>query len=158
MIILAIDPGTTVSGWCLLSSGMLVGTGVEDNPTILERIQEVYHNNPGAHLAIEMIASFGMPVGAETFRTVWWTGRFAERWLSWSYRLPIEVFRKDVKLHLCGTHKAKDPNIRQSLIDRLGAPGTKKAPGGTFGVKSHAWSALAVAITANDQMALARAA
>jgi len=58
------------------------------------------------------------------------------------------VYRKEVKIYLCGSMKAKDPNIRQALIDRLGDPGTKKNPGPTYGVKSHAWSALAVAVTA----------
>jgi hypothetical protein len=56
--------------------------------------------------------------------------------------------RKDVKMHLCGTPRAKDGNIRQRLLDLLGPQGTKKQPGPTYGVKSHAWAALAVAVTA----------
>jgi len=44
--------------------------------------------------------------------------------------------------------KAKDANIRQALIDKLGPVGTKKSPGPLWGVKSHIWSALAVAVTA----------
>ena len=62
------------------------------------------------------------------------------------------VYREDVKLHLCGSPRAKDANIRQALIDRWGgkaeAVGTVKKPGPLYGVKSHAWSALAVAVTA----------
>jgi hypothetical protein len=60
------------------------------------------------------------------------------------------VFRRDVKLHLCGSARAKDPNIRQALLDRFGPVGTKKAPGPLYGVKSHIWSALAVAVTASE--------
>ena len=68
---------------------------------------------------------------------------------------PITLcYRKDIKLHLCGTTKARDPNVRQALIDRLGKPGTKKNPGPTYGVSSHAWSALAVAVYASDQAKL----
>jgi hypothetical protein len=48
--------------------------------------------------------------------------------------------------------RAKDQNIRQALIDRLGPPGTKKNPGPTYGVTSHMWSALAVAVTAHDKL------
>jgi hypothetical protein len=34
------------------------------------------------------------------------------------------------------------------LIDKLGVVGTKKNPGPLFGMKSHAWAALGVAVTA----------
>ena len=30
-------------------------------------------------------------------------------------------------MHLCKTPKAKDPNIRQALLDKVGPPGVKKA-------------------------------
>jgi len=96
-------------------------------------------------LAIEMIASYGMAVGREVFETCVWIGRFQQVWRSpESVRL---VYRRDVKLHLCGNPRAKDPNIRQALIDLLGPAGTKKQPGPTYGVKSHAWAALGVAVT-----------
>jgi hypothetical protein len=62
------------------------------------------------------------------------------------------VFRKDVKLHLCNSPRAKDANVRQALLDRLGPQGTKKAPGPTYGVKSHEWAALAVAVYGWDQI------
>ena len=65
------------------------------------------------------------------------------------------IYRKDVKLHLCGSPRAKDSNIRQALIDRFGpgkekAIGLKKTPGPLYGVKSHVWAALAVAVTHLD--------
>jgi hypothetical protein len=75
-----------------------------------------------------------------------WIGRFIQAWRSPdSAKL---VYRRDVKLHVCGSPKAKDPNIRQALIDLLGPAGTKRAPGPTYGVRSHAWAALGVAVTA----------
>jgi hypothetical protein len=77
-----------------------------------------------------------------------WIGRFQEAW-----RFPSQVrkvYRQQVKLHLCGSPRAKDANIRQALLDKLGPQGTKKAPGPTYGVKSHAWAALAVAVTAAE--------
>ncbi len=96
-------------------------------------------------LAIEMIASYGMAVGCEVFETCVWIGRFQQ---AWSDPEAVQMaHRRDVKLHLCGNPKAKDPNIRQALIDLLGKPGTKKAPGATYGLASHAWAALGVAVT-----------
>jgi hypothetical protein len=158
-LILAIDPGTTQSGWCVYRDGKVVDSGVLDNPGMLERIRSAATWDPRIHLAVEMIASQGLPVGASTFRTVWWIGRFAEAWMAVSGRLPVEVYRRDVKLHLCGHVRAKDKNIRQALIDRYGGEGGKDAaigkkasPGPLFGVSSHAWSALAVAVTAHETM------
>lgn len=144
-ITLAVDPGTVESGYVLMQGGRVVQSGVEDNELLLKRVSE-----SGADLlAIEMIASYGMAVGESTFKTCVWIGRFQQAWHSpKSVRL---VFRKDVKLHLCGTYKAKDANIRQALIDKIGPQGKKSAPGPTYGVKSHAWSALAVAVTVNQQ-------
>jgi hypothetical protein len=94
-------------------------------------------------IAIEMIASYGMAVGADVFQTCVEIGRFVEV----AGEHVSLVFRRDVKMHLCGSARAKDANIRQALLDRLGPVGTKKAPGPLYGVKSHIWAALAVAVT-----------
>lgn len=160
MRLFAIDPGTTQSGWVLFQDGPtpiipgricyadahVVDAGVSDNNDLLTWVKHGQHADV---LAIEMIASMGMAVGATTFDTVRWIGRFQQAWRDpEAVRL---VFRHQVKTHLCGTQAAKDPNIRQRLIDLLGPQGTKKAPGPTYGVKSHAWAALGVAVTARAQ-------
>jgi hypothetical protein len=151
--ILAIDPGTTHSGWCRYQDGRVIESGVIENAAVVG----LHYLRQDDDMAIEMVASYGMAVGAETFRTVWWAGRFAQQWVDRTGRLPMEIFRKDVKLHLCGTTKAKDTNIRHALIDRYGgeggreaAVGRKATPGPLYGVVSHAWPALAVAITADE--------
>jgi hypothetical protein len=104
---------------------------------------------------IEMIASYGLPVGAEVFETCLWIGRLQERMLL-GYLDAKLIYRKDVKLHLCGTPRAKDANIRQALIDRYGgktkAIGNKKTPGPLYGIKSHGWAALALAVTYYDTL------
>ncbi|HEL3849490.1 TPA: hypothetical protein UMZ03_000153 [Stenotrophomonas maltophilia] len=144
MRILAIDPGTEESGWCLLQNGGVLESGVMPNREMLAVVAG-YRRYGEDQLAIEMIASYGMAVGREVFETCVWIGRFVQAW-----RHPEDVrlvYRRDVKLHLCGNAKAKDANIRQALLDLLGPQGTKKAPGPTYGVKSHAWAALGVAVT-----------
>jgi hypothetical protein len=140
MKVLAIDPGTTQSGWCMYQNGEVVGSGVDTNDEMLTRLR-CLHNE--SDVAIEMIASYGMAVGKEVFETCVWIGRFMQAFPGPTTRL----YRRDVKLHLCGSVRAKDANIRQALIDKLGPQGTKKEPGPTYGVKSHAWAALAVAVT-----------
>ena len=93
-----------------------------------------------------MIACYGMAVGAEVFETCVWIGRYLEKAQGDMSRIK----RGEVKMHLCHSMKAKDSNIRQALIDRFGAPGTKKAPGLTFGLSGDMWAAFAVAVTYHD--------
>lgn len=146
MKIFAIDPGTHESGWVFYERGTVLASGVLPNDALLSKVAEC---DWAEAIAIEMVASYGMAVGAEVFETVRWIGRFQQVWRDPdAVRL---VYRKDVKMHLCGTPRAKDPNIRQALIDMLGPQGTKKAPGPTHGVRSHAWAALAVAVTTDAQ-------
>lgn len=154
--VVAIDPGTTQSGWVIYSGGRVHDSGVMPNGDMVTWLAARADN--GARLAIEMIASYGMAVGREVFETCVWIGRFKQAW-----HTPDAVqlvYRKDVKLHLCGTTKAKDPNIRQALIDLFPATGggktpqigTKGQPGPLYGVSSHAWPALAVAITVTERV------
>jgi len=149
MTILAIDPGTTHSAFVILDNDGIASHGFEENQTVRDWLSGRLFKPWPALVACEMIASYGMPVGRETFETCLWIGRFMEaRSLDSGFEL---IFRKDIKIHLCGSMRAKDANIRQALIDRLGPQGTKKEPGPTYGIKSHVWAALAVAAYARDK-------
>jgi len=145
--VLAIDPGTTESAWVVLSpKGDLQSFGLAPNTDVL--FGPVTSSlGSDAVLAIEMIASYGMPVGAEVFETCVWIGRFIEAWGG-----PYEyVYRREVKLHLCYNPRAKDANVRQALIDLYGgrrkAVGTKADPGPLHGVSKDVWAALGVGVT-----------
>lgn len=141
-VILAIDPGPDKSGWCYFGDGRVQVSGISPNA----EVRDLVRIGAADVLAVEMIASYGMAVGADVFKTCVEIGRFIETWRDpEAVRL---VYRRDVKLHLCGSARAKDPNVRAALIDLLGPPGTKKNKGPTYGVASHAWSALAVAVVA----------
>lgn len=144
-LLVAIDPGTTHSGWVVMQDGQPVDHGIADNHDVLDMLRGF----STAQVAIEMIASYGMAVGSEVFDTCVWIGRMSQAAGVDRVRL---VFRREVKSHLCGSVKAKDPNVRQALIDRWGgkaaAIGTSKQRGPLYGVKSHAWAALGVAVTA----------
>jgi hypothetical protein len=150
-MILGIDPGPVQSGWVVLDGDKVIECSADtDNDDTMLSVIATYSK---CYLAIEQIASYGMAVGASTFETVYWSGRFAEAWLRecpYLNQRVIRIPRIDVKMHLCHDSRAKDANIRRALIDKLGPPGTKKAQGPTYGVKSHAWAALAVAVTAAE--------
>lgn len=153
--IFAIDPGNVESAWVVYDAlrGKPQWMGLELNETVMRRIAEYGH--PQNCCAIEMIASYGMPVGKTTFETCLWIGRFYEHWLRTHDSNPELVYRKDIKHYLCGSNKAKDSNVIQVIIDRYGgtrqeAVGVKSAPGPLYGLKKDIWQALAVAIYASE--------
>lgn len=151
MSILALDPGTTETGWVHYGAGIVLASGVAPNDQVLQWLERRSFADAGV-VAIEMIASYGMPVGREVFETCVWIGEFKHACRLHGVAVRM-VYRRDVKLHLCGTPKAKDPNIWQALLDRFGgesAVGRKASPGPLYGVKSHARAALAVAVTATE--------
>jgi len=144
-MILAIDPGTTKSAYVLMDERSLepVQAGIIENEHLLELVYSEVTN----HFAIEMVASYGMPVGKEVFDTVLWIGRF---WEASTADFKQFVYRKDEKINLCNSMKAKDGNIRQALIDRFGEVGTKKNKGFFYGFSKDMWSAFAVGTTYAD--------
>lgn len=152
MKLIAIDPGNVQSAYVVLEEcdpGIaILAHGILPNEELLPMlgdgmVNDDIHVARTCPLVIEMVASFGMAVGKEVFETVWWTGRFCQAWRGEFRRL----YRMQVKMHLCHTSRAKDANIRQALIDKLGPAGTKKSPGPTYGVSKDIWSALAVGVT-----------
>lgn len=162
MKILAIDPGTVQSAWCVFDGSRVVESAIGSNESLLCMLRDVSWYVGIDELAIEMVASYGMPVGKEVFETVLWIGRFVEAASSNGREVQL-VYRKDVKMHLCNSHKAKDANIRQAILDRFPRTGggstpqigIAKCPGPLYGVSSHVWAALAVAITRHDALATA---
>jgi hypothetical protein len=155
--ILAIDPGTTESAWVVIDAKTCrpIIFNKQPNREIFDAINTAWLDL----LVIEMIASFGMPVGAEVFETCVWIGRFEQ----FAYELGTvenvqRVTRRPIKLHHCGNAAAKDANIIQALIDRF-APGTrnrgkgtKHAPGWFHGFRADVWQAYALAVYAADTL------
>ncbi len=158
--ILAIDPGPDSSEWLLYGDGEVIEHGHDHNNDVLELIYLSRGFDITADAcAIEMVACYGMGVGREVFETCVWIGRFVEAWrLGSENTSPSLVYRRDIKLHLCNSAKAKDGNVRAALIDRFGpgkakAIGLKKSPGPLYGISKHAWAALAIAVTYADSLA-----
>lgn len=148
--ILGIDPANVQSAYVLLDTDFkLYDKGKIPNEEMLLKIDEIKKEYKNVTLAIEMIASYGMAVGKTTFETCLWIGRFIERFTPLEYEL---VYRKDVKMNLCYSMRAKDSNIRQALIDRFGVVGTKKNQGYFYGFKSDIWQSHAVAVTYIDKL------
>jgi hypothetical protein len=149
-IILAIDPGNEFSAFTLYKQRKILNTKKLPNAELIELIKTFYFDVG----AIEMVASYGMAVGKTVFETCVWIGRFEQVIADMGLEVH-KVYRKDVKMHLCGSNRAKDSNIRQAILDSYPATGggstpqvgTKKEPGPLYGVSKDMWASLGVAIT-----------
>ena len=160
-MLLAIDPGTEKSAWVLYDAGRIAVFGITDNTQMRALFMQGAIVTRCDHMAIEMIASYGMPVGKEVFETCLWIGRFIELW-GVGHRLTTytKIYRKDVKMCLCNSTRAKDSNIRQAILDRYPPTGGGKCPqvgvknkkGPLFGVSKDVWAAIGVAITFSERV------
>lgn len=148
MRILAIDPGNTESGVAIVQMPdfRLEWFAKLKNEDVV-KVATRYNFD---EVAIEMVACYGMPVGKDIFETCLWIGRFIEQLKE--HKISF-VYRKEEKIHLCGSMKAKDANIKQSLVNRYAkhdfksGKGTKKEPDTFYGVSKDVWQAIAVGVT-----------
>jgi hypothetical protein len=138
MKIFAIDPGNVRSAFVLYdaASKQIVDKGLLKNELVLKIVNK--HTDLADLFAIELIQSMGMAVGQTIFDTCIWTGRFLQAWAERTSKDWVYVPRRIEKLHICGSPRAKDANIRQAIMDRYGgvrqvALGTKKNPGPLYG-------------------------
>lgn len=141
-MVISIDPGTTESAVLKWDGKTVLGKEKLPNASVLAYLGICVGTE---HLVIEMVQSFGMPVGREVFQTVLWVGRFLQFWHTKFGNDAELVYRSDIKMHHCRSARAKDANIRQALIDKYGPPGVKRAPGVTYGISGDLWSAFAIA-------------
>ena len=150
--ILAIDPGNIESAYCLIDSNTYkpIKFGKIENELVLYEVQKEDYDI----LVIEMIASYGLAVGKSVFDTCVWIGRFIQE----SPKDSEYIYRREEKMNLCGSMKAKDTNIRQALIDRFAqfdlkqGKGTKNNKDFFYGFKSDIWAAFAVGCTYLDKI------
>lgn len=160
-ILIAIDPGTKKSAVIEYAprnqTQPVQSAFIAPNPEVLAYLDS-YRNIPAPpRVVCEWITSYGMPVGADTFDTVRWIGRFEETWSRVGGAFGL-LPRHAVKMAICHSARAKDANIRQALLDRFPPTGggktpqvgTKAKPGPLYGVSSHLWAALAVAVSSQD--------
>jgi hypothetical protein len=153
--IIAIDPGNINTALVVYDcvTKRPIFTQKAPNADILQLLPSKVTDYADSQVCIEMVASYGMPVGRTVFDTCVWIGRYIQHIaLQHTARL---IVRKDVKMHICGSTRATDAHIRQALIDRYGfsvsaAVGTKKDPGPLYKLGNDERAALALAITAAE--------
>lgn len=161
-MILAIDPGNKDSAYVLMNPDYTIqhhGFAKFPNDLVLSRVMDlgdIYDDR--LTVVIEMVASYGMAVGAEVFETCVWIGRFVQAAMDEGCKVDY-VYRMEEKMTLCHSSKARDSNIRQALIDRFAkfdkknGKGTKTHPDTFYGFAKDIWAAYAVGVTWLDREA-----
>jgi hypothetical protein len=150
MKILAIDPGNIESGYAIIEMPdfKLLEFGKVKNEELLSMLTLIPYKIDT--VAIEMVQCLGMAVGKDVFDTCVWIGRFVQALANDGVDF---VYRKEEKICLCGSLKAKDVNIKQALINRYAkhdfknGKGVKKNPDTFYGVSKDVWQAIAVGVT-----------
>lgn len=158
MKLLAIDPGSTYSAYVVVDTDYPVPLWFDKLQN--EELLALPHLYTCDRVAIEQIGHYGtgMPAGQTVFDTCVWIGRFLQAADQVRPRDPLPhqivhlIPRREVKLHLCGSARANDGNVRQALIDRFApdAPnsgkGRKNQPGFFWGFHSDIWQSFALAV------------
>lgn len=146
-LILGIDPSNTRHAWALMEDETLIGFGRdltfdEDSPNF----------DTVDMIAIEMIASYGMAVGAHTFDTCVEIGVLMHQIAMISPRAPLlrRITRVETKRIVCRSVAANDANVRTAIIDHFGGPASIKKGGPLYKVSKDTWAAIAVALAAGS--------
>lgn len=153
-MILALDVGTTESAYCLVESKTYkpIDFGKIDNEELLIKVKTTEYSK----LVYEEFQCYGMAVGESTIKSITWNGRYIQSALD--RNIPAyPIYRREEKMNLCGSMRAKDSNIRQALIDRFAkhdfknGKGTKNNKDWFYGFKLDVWAAYACGITFLDK-------
>lgn len=153
MIVYGIDPGLAASGFVQLQVEQrrvhIAMAGCSHSG--LRGILKIAGDDLSILVAIEQLQFYGAGMGSDTIETAEQTGRYLEA----LGRPAIRLSRPTIKAWLTGKANTKDAHVRAALLDRFGgekaARGSKKEPGPLYGVTSHAWAALAVAVVAAER-------
>lgn len=164
--ILAIDPGTTMSGVCLVRTDDLraVWSGKLENASIRgEVVRQLAERNLSGKEVECVIERMYNPLSADSnvFLTCEWIGRFDVYMREITGGITRYVYRYEEYKFLCANiYPRNDKGIRNALVDRFayGQPnygkGNSTNPGWFYKFTADVWSAYAIAVTYLDMEAL----
>ena len=162
MRIIAIDPGTTHSGYVVFNTsdmsftehGKIKNEDLAERMAILLQTRKQYEQ-PIERVIIENITPQGV-FGKTTIETCKWLGRFdliASLFLRRGAHSYVYINRSTVKKHLLGkVNGMRDTHVRKAVIQRIHPNFSRKNPGPLAGVTKDTWSALALALVYTDQL------
>lgn len=150
--LIAIDPGNTESAYTIMDEHFTPLKFAKLPNAVLRKILYEAGMYTWDEVVIEMVASYGMPVGREVFETCVWIGRFSEAAIHTGKRVSY-IYRIEEKETICRDSRAKDSNVRRALIDTFAkhdlknGKGTKQKPDFFYGFAKDIWASFAVGVT-----------
>lgn len=171
--ILAIDPGTIKSAYCIASEDYTFGpAGKVENETVLRLVKECEYDE----VAIECMESrflggehtAGQRIGSETYDTCIWIGRYMEAAATRGKQI-ARVYRSEERSRIIPSKRNRlpplpepaprgtDAQIRAALIRRFARHDMKNGKGTAgnkdvfYGFRADMWSAAAVAVVYLDR-------
>ena len=157
--VLAIDPGTTMSGACFvrIEDYKPLWAVKEPNKTVqlglYPLIRRVGATPQEVQCVIERMHN-PLNVDSNVFLTCEWIGRFDWHYECYTARAAEFIYRHQEYKNLCANiYSRNDKGIKQALVERFayGQPnyrkGTAKEPGWFHGFSADMWSAYAIAVT-----------
>lgn len=155
-VMLGIDPANINSAYCTIDEETKRPIQFDKVPN--ERLRQMLRRQEIKfdEVSIEDIQNMGLPAGRSLFDTAKEIGRQTEILEGLGYEVEY-VYRREEKIHICGSMKANDATIRRSLIDRfaekdfLNGKGKKSDPDFFFNFRSDIWMAFCVALVAVER-------
>lgn len=166
MRILAIDPGTEKSAYCMMTETPSVISAADvDNDTVLRLVEEGDYDQMVIEcMEARNLSTAGQAIGRSTYETCIWIGRYMQ--VAMQRGKPImRVYRSEEKSLLIPTKKNRlpplpegignttDAKIRASLIarfakhDKKNGKGTRHDKDVFYGFQGDMWAAFAVGVT-----------
>lgn len=170
MRILAIDPGTTKTAYCMMTEEPAVISAADvDNEIVLRLVEEGDYDQMTIEcMEARNLSSAGQAIGKSTYETCIWIGRYIQA--ATRRNKPItRIYRSEERSLLVPTKKNKlpplpagignttDAKIRASLIarfarhDKKNGKGTKNNKDMFYGFQGDMWAAFAVGVTFLDK-------
>jgi hypothetical protein len=144
--ILAIDPGSSYSAWVNVNAVKVQEHGIVPNAEMLPLLRLA--RATGMTIVIERIEPrYGLRMGWETIETCEWIGRFIQA----ADGMAILLRRSDILRHFNVSGKGTaDAGIRAALMDRYGGTASVRKGFPLYGIHTHEWAALSVAVAYQD--------
>lgn len=142
-LVIGIDPGTKQSAYVEWDGNFINGCDTLPNMQVLRYLRTI---DKRACVVFEAVGHYGMPVGHDVFETVHWAGRLFQVARDTVGPYQVSRLKRSVVKKYLGLHQTmSDKAVREAVIRLIGVDRHPEDWNGKL--KSHQWSALAIALT-----------
>lgn len=128
-VIISYDCGNEETGWVVynVNTKKLLYKNKEKNEEMFKKTEYFISNLKIKKVGLEYPSSYGMPVNQTLLDTCTIIGILIEKFKKVGIETEL-IFRKTVKMHLCGSVRAKDGAVNSRVQEKFGFDHTIKKP------------------------------